>query len=338
MSKNEARALRVEDFDRRDFWQQPWVRPLATMIFVVILATLFSPREGDSFFSYPIFWRPANLASVLRQISDTGILAMGMTLVILSAGIDLSVGAVLALSGTIFASTFAAKGWHPAASIAAALAAATLCGLVNGALITRLRLQPFIATLATMIGARGFAKWLVNNATIALGYDDHTRSVVSFMAQKGFVVSSFLVVTLLGYVMLNRLQFGRHVMALGGSESAARLSGIPVSWVKLRVYLFAGFVAGVAGVLNACEVHQGSANAGVGYELDAIAAAVIGGTSLAGGRGSIFGTLMGALALGILSNLLGLRNVDENVQWMLKAVIMIAAVWIQTIGTKKQAA
>ena len=280
-----------------------WLRPVATLLFVVILATLFSPRDG----LFPIFWHPDNLANVMRQISDIGILAMGMTLVIICGGIDLSVGSLLALSGTIFAYTFG-NGWPPALAVAAAIAATTFCGLISGGVTTQLRMQPFIVTLAVMIGSRGFAKWLVQNATIALGYDDRTRSLVSFIAQKPFVVSVFLLVTAMSYVLLSMLRFGRHIMAIGGSEAAARLSGINVTWVKIRVYVLCGFVAGIAGVLYSCEVHQGSPNAGVGYELDAIAAAVIGGTSLAGGKGSILGTLVGALALGILSNLLGLRK------------------------------
>lgn len=314
---------------------QGWLRPLATLVFVVILATVFSPREGGA----PIFWRTDNLANVLRQISDIGILAMGMTLVIISGGIDLSVGSLLALSCTVFAYTFTNlhTGWSPAAGIALAIGATSAFGLIAGLVITRLRMQPFIVTLAVMIGSRGLAKWLVSNATIAVGYDDRTKPVVDFIGQKAFVVPTFLVVTLVAFILLNRTRFGRYLMAVGGNEDAARLSGIAVHWVKIRVYLLSGFVAGIAGVLYCCETHQGAPTAGVAYELDAIAAAVIGGTSLMGGKGGVFGTVVGALALGILSNVLGLNNVDENVQWMLKAVIILAAVWLQLLGTKKTA-
>jgi ribose transport system permease protein len=170
-----------------------------------------------------------------------------------------------------------------------------------------------------------------------VGYDDRTKPVVDFMGQKAFVVPMFLVVTLVALVLLNRTRFGRYLLAVGGNEDAARLSGINVAWVKIRVYWLSGFVAGIAGVLYCCETHQGDPKAGMAYELDAIAAAVIGGTSLAGGKGGIFGTVVGALALGILSNVLGLNSVDENVQWMLKAVIILAAVWLQLVGRKKTA-
>jgi ribose transport system permease protein len=314
---------------------QSWLRPLATLAFVIVLATVFSPRQGGM----PIFWQTDNLANVLRQISDIGILAMGMTLVIISGGIDLSVGSLLALSCTIFAYTFTSvhAAWAPVLGILLALLATGAFGLVSGIVITRLRMQPFIVTLAVMIGSRGLAKWLVANATIAIGYDDRTQPVVNFIAQKAFVVPTFLVVSLIALLLLNGTRFGRYVFAVGGNEDSARLSGLNVTWVKVRVYLFSGITAGIAGVLYCCETHQGSPNAGMAYELDAIAAAVIGGASLAGGKGGIFGTVVGALALGILSNVLGLRNVDENVQWMLKAVIILAAVWLQLLGSKKTA-
>jgi len=313
-----------------------WLRPLGTLAFVIVLATVFSPRNADGRL---LFWGAENLANVLRQISDIGILAMGMTLVIIGGGIDLSVGSLLALSCTIFALVFTKNeaGWAPAVGVFLAVATTSAFGLAAGSLVSWLRLQPFIVTLAVMIGSRGFAKWLVGNATIAVGYDDRTQPVVAFIGQKPFVVSTFLLVTVLALILLNGTRFGRYLMAVGGSEDAARLSGINVHGVKIRVYLFSGFIAGVAGVLYCCETHQGDPKAGMAYELDAIAAAVIGGTSLSGGKGGIFGTFVGALVLGILSNVLGLNNVDENVQWMLKAVIIIVAVWLQLVGTKRTA-
>lgn len=314
-------------------FEQGWLRPLGTLVFVVVLATVFSPRHDG----FPLFWRGDNLANVLRQISDIGILAMGMTLVIISGGIDLSVGSLLALSCTVFALTFTevAGPWSPLFGIVLALGLTTAFGLTSGLVISRLRLQPFIVTLAVMIGSRGFAKWLVGNATIAVGYDERTRPVVDFIGQKAFVVPTFLVVTVVCLVLLNGTRFGRYLFAVGGSEAAARLSGINVTWVKVRVYALSGLIAGIAGVLYCCETHQGDPKAGMAYELDAIAAAVIGGTRLMGGKGGIFGTFVGALVLGILSNVLGLNSVDENVQWMLKAGIIVLAVWLQMLGSKR---
>ncbi len=311
-----------------------WVRPLGTLLFVIMLATVFSPyREG-----FPVFWHSMNLFNVLRQISEIGILAVGMTLVIITAGIDLSVGSILALSATLFALTFVREGWPLPAALVVSLLAATAFGLANGLLITRLRMQPFIATLATMTGSRGFAKWLVDNENIDIPFgEEYSARVADFLAQKSVVIPTFAAIALIGAVLLNRTRFGRYAVAIGGSEETARLSGIAVRWVKVRVYILSGMFAGIAGILHCAQTHQGSSNAGVSYELDAIAAAVIGGTSLAGGKGGILGAVVGALALGILSNLLGLRNVDENVQWMAKAVIIVIAVWLQMVGSKKKA-
>ncbi len=314
--------------------QQEWVRPLGTLLFVVIIATVFSPyREG-----FPVFWQSRNLFNVLRQISEIGILAVGMTLVIITGGIDLSVGSLLALSSTLFAFTFVSQEWPLGAALLVALFATTAFGFTSGLLITRLRMQPFIATLAVMTGSRGFAKWLVNNENIDIPFgDEYTARVADFLAQKSVVIPTFVCIALLGAILLNWTRFGRYAVAIGGSEESARLSGIAVRWVKVRVYLLTGLFAGIAGILHCSQTHQGSSNAGISYELDAIAAAVIGGTSLAGGKGGILGTVVGALALGILANLLGLRNVDENVQWMVKAVIIVIAVWLQMVGSKKEA-
>ncbi len=313
--------------------KQNWIRPLGTLLFVVILATIFSPYVDG----YPIFWKPMNLSNVMRQISEIGILATGMTLVIISGGIDLSVGSLLALSGTVFAHTFLNLGWPLAGAMAAALGVTSAFGLASGAIIARFNMQPFIVTLAAMIGSRGFARWLVNNANIDIGFGSgYIDKVIAFIAEKKVVVPTFLAVAAMGLVLMRFTRFGRYLIAVGGSEDAARLSGINTGWVKVRVYAISGLFAGIAGVVHCCQNHQGSPNAGVAYELDAIAAAVIGGTSLAGGKGAIFGTVVGTLALGILSNLLGLNNVDENTQWMLKAAIIIVAVWLQLVGRKRE--
>lgn len=310
-----------------------WVRPIATLLFIAALATVFSPRDAQGAL---VFWQPANLSNLFRQIAEVGILSMGMTLVIVSAGIDLSVGAVLALASTVFAQVFSTYiGAYPALIAAvAAMTAALFVGIINGLAITRLGLQPFIVTLATMIASRGFARWLVDNQTIALGYDDKTRSAIEVIRHRPVVIGTFLAITALCLVLMSATRFGRYIRAIGGAEAAARLSGIHVSWVKVRVYALCAAIAGVAGILSSAQNFQGSPTAGMTYELDAIAAVVIGGTSLAGGRGGIVGTFVGALALGILTQLLGLRNVEENVQWMLKGGIIIAAVWLQQVGGK----
>lgn len=314
---------------------QSWVRPFATLLFVIVLATVFSPTDLNDDL---VFWKAKNLTNVLRQVSEIGVLAIGMTLVIVSGGIDLSVGSLLALSGVVFAYTFKESGWPLGIALAVSVGASSLFGLASGAVIARLRMQPFIVTLAAMIGSRGFARWLVDNANIDIGFGGgYIEEVVGFVAQKKVVVPTFFVVAAVGFLLLNLTRFGRYIRAVGGSEESAILSGVNVQWVKVRVYLLCGFFAGIAGVVHCCQTRQGSSNAGIAYELDAIAACVIGGCSLAGGKGGIFGAIVGTLALGILSNLLGLNRVDENVQWMLKAVIIIVAVWLQVVGTRKSA-
>ncbi|MBM3290717.1 MAG: ABC transporter permease, partial [Candidatus Hydrogenedentes bacterium] len=172
------------------FMTQQWVRPLITLAFVVVLATVFSPtRDG-----FPVFWKVDNQLNVLRQVSETGILATAMTLVIISGGIDLSVGSLLALSGTVFAFTFARKDWPLAMAVSAALFATTLFGVTSGAIVARMRMQPFIVTLAAMIGSRGFARWLVDNATIDIGFGTgYVDRVIAFLALKRVVVPTFLV-------------------------------------------------------------------------------------------------------------------------------------------------
>lgn len=313
--------------DNEAWYSRSWLRPLGTLMLMLVLLTVLSADFRND---------PSYVIKVMRQVSETGILAVGMTLVIISGGIDLSVGSLLALSATVFAYVFADKHMPLPVALAASLASTTLVGLLNGLMITRLRIQPFIVTLAAMIGARGLARWLVNNRTIDVGFGkDYVATVVRFIAQEKVVIPTFLVVSLVGLILLNYSRWGRYVLAVGGSESAARLSGIRVSWVKIRVYVLSGALAGVAGVLHACQNRQGNPNDGVAYELDAIATAVIGGTSLAGGQGSIFGAFVGTLALGILINLLRLMGFDENVQWMLKAVIILAAVWLQGVGTRR---
>ncbi|MCC6488224.1 MAG: ABC transporter permease, partial [Candidatus Hydrogenedentes bacterium] len=224
--------------------KQNWLRPLGTLLFVVILATIFSPYSNG----YPIFWKAMNLSNVLRQISEIGILATGMTLVIICGGIDLSVGSLLALSGTVFAHTFLNLGWSLPLSMGAALGVSVLFGLGSGVLVSRLNMQPFIVTLAAMIGSRGFARWLVDNANIDIGFGSGpVDRVIAFIAEKKVVVPSFLVVAGIGLVLLRFTRFGRYLIAVGGSEDAARLSGINVGWVKVRVYAICGLFAGVAG-------------------------------------------------------------------------------------------
>jgi ribose transport system permease protein len=300
---------------------------------VVLLAVLISPVASDG---TRIFLQAGNLTDILRQISLIGIISLAMTFVILTGGIDLSVGSILALSTTLAAMALtrwwpgASYGSHILRSILVAAAASAAVGAVNGALIATLRIQPFVITLASMIGIRGLAKWLSGNANIDIGFGaDVAARFAEIFRAKVIVIGSYAAAAAIFWTLLARTVFGRHVRAVGDNPKAARYAGLPIRRTKIWVYSLSGLLSGFAGVLYAAENHQGNPNAGVAYELDAIAAVVIGGTTLAGGKGSITGTIVGTLIMGVLTNMLRLNNVDSNLEMMIKAVIIVLAVAIQ---------
>ena len=305
------------------------------LVALVVAASIFSPIAPDG---ARIFFQIGNLTDVLRQVSLIGIISLGMTLVILTGGIDLSVGSVLALSTALVARGLTLTGISasPAlqmpAAMALAIGACGVVGILNGLVVGRLRVQPFIATLATMIGVRGFAKWLTGNENIDIGFgQDVAARFADIFREKAVVIGSYLGAAAIFWVLLSRTVFGRHVRAIGDNPTAAVYAGLPILRTQLWVYALAGLLAGVSGVLYAAENHQGNPNAGVAYELDAIAAVVIGGTRLSGGQGSIAGTIIGTLIMGVLTNMLRLNNVDSNVEMMIKALIIVLAVGVQRV-------
>jgi ribose transport system permease protein len=309
------------------------LQSVAGLAGILVLAVVFSPAAADG---SRIFLQPGNLTDILRQISVIGIIALAMTYVILTAGIDLSVGSILALSTSVVAMALTrgpgglGYGQHILLAIAAALAISTAVGAVNGVVIALLDIQPFVVTLASMIGIRGLAKWLTGNANIDIGFgQDVAAAFAAAFRQKSVVIGAYLALTVIFWIVLDRTVFGRHVRAIGDNEKAGRYTGLPIRAIKVWVYAVSGLLSGFAGVLYAAENHQGNPNAGVAYELDAIAAVVIGGTRLAGGKGSIPGTIVGALTIGVLTNMLRLNNVDSNVEMMIKAVIIVLAVAVQ---------
>jgi ribose transport system permease protein len=305
----------------------------AGLVGIFILAIIFSPTAADG---SRIFLQPGNLTDILRQMSLIGMIALAMTFVILTSGIDLSVGSILALSTSVVSMILTKNypglsyGQHLALAILVALAVSAAAGLLNGVVIATLDLQPFVVTLASMIGIRGLAKWLTGNANIDIGFgQDVAASFANTFRQKPVVIGSYAVLAVIFLSVLERTVFGRYVRAIGDNERAARYSGLPIRATKIWVYSLSGLLSGYAGVLYAAENHQGNPNAGVAYELDAIAAVVIGGTRLAGGRGSIAGTIVGTLIMGVLTNMLRLNNVDSNVEMMIKAIIIVLAVAVQ---------
>ena len=298
------------------------MKALFSLVIIFVLAILVTPAR--------IFLDPGNLTDILRQVSVTGIISLAMTFVILTAGIDLSVGSTLALATSVVAMGLMRPNASITISILMALAASAAVGAVNGACVALLKIQPFVVTLATMIGIRGLAKWLTGNANIDIGFgQDVAARFAELLRTKTVVIGTWAVLAVVLGFVLQRTVFGRHVRAVGDNEHAALYAGLPIRSVKIWVYTLAGLFAGVGGVLYAAENHQGNPNAGVAYELDAIAAVVIGGTRLSGGSGSIGGTIVGTLTIGILTNMLRLNNVDSNVEMMLKAVIIVLAVTVQ---------
>jgi ribose transport system permease protein len=309
------------------------------LIAVICIAIATSPRAADGGL---IFLGPGNITDILRQVSEIGILSLGMTFVILTAGIDLSVGSLLALASSIVALVLTELllswplEWAIAAAAIVAVGTTTLIGFINGLVIARLRIQPFVVTLAAMIGIRGLARWLTSNTNIDIGFGTDAAAVFArALSTRTVIIGSFAVLALALSVLLSRTVFGRHVRAIGDNEKAALYAGLPIARVKMLVYAMTGLLAGYAGVLHAAQSHQGSPNAGMTYELEAIAAVVIGGTSLAGGRGSIAGTIVGTLIIGVLTNILRLNNVDSNLEMISKAVIIVVAVWLQQRGRER---
>jgi len=295
---------------------------------MVVLATVIT--DG-------LYIQPGNLTDMLRSIAPVGIMAMAMTFVILTAGIDLSVGSILAFAsvGTAVFLVGPASDWPAGMAlplvILAALLGGGMIGAVQGGLIARLEIQPFIITLAGMIGVRGIAKLWSQNNRIGLGVDKDTVAYQfgELFSSKPAMIGLLILVTMISHLLLKLTVFGRNVRAVGDNEQAAFYAGLPVQRVKLAVYTFSGMMAGLAGMMLCARTRNGDANLGIAYELDAIAMVVIGGTTLAGGRGSIGGTVLGALIMGTVINVLGLKNVDANIQFILKAAIIVVAVALQ---------
>ncbi len=371
---------------------------LAAIFLVGVLTSPVSSKGNNIFLSH------GNLLDVLRQVSTTGLIATGMTGVILTAGIDLSVGSIMALCSVVCAMLLTVPGWTPAAGMGmpavalvvfVALAATTkfvmaqaaaregarggrgmtvpalvglagaaaalafllpqvagkfgvvgvlvvtpcvglVVGAINGVIIVGGRLQPFLVTLAMMVTALGVARLTAGQNNAVLPVYTGTNAVAEFDVLRSLVFGIipvpglfFLAAVVIYGALLRFTTFGRYVSAIGGNEEAARLSGINVAATKIATYAISGMMAGIAAVLFVAQYRQGKPDAGQGLELDAIAAVVIGGTSLMGGRGGIAGTFVGVVIFGLLSNLLQLHNINSNLQLVLKGLIIVGTVLLQ---------
>lgn len=304
------------------------LQSIAGLLIIFLAAIALSPtdlRTGEI-----LFLKADNLTNMLRVTAPVAIIALGMTLVILTAGIDLSVGSTLALSSVVAAIGLSEWGFNVPIVICLAMLAGGVVGLLNGSLIALLKVQPFVITLASMIGIRGLTRWLSHNENIGLrNAGEEATWFFSTFSQKSVMIGLFAILATLFALILWGTVFGRYVRALGDNMKASVYAGLPIKRVQIAVYTITGLLAGLAGLLTCARTTTGNPNDGIAAELDVIAVVVIGGTSLAGGRGSIIGTVIGALIIAILTNILGLRNVDANEQLMLKAFIIVLAVVVQ---------
>lgn len=301
---------------------------IALLLLVVILGAIS-----------PEFRQPSNFLNLLRQASFNGLIAFGMTCVILSDGIDLSVGSTFALSAIICAELIM-MGLPAVIAVLAALVAGTLLGLISGLLVTKGRLQPFIATLITMTAYRGLAMILTDGKPISRLAESASSGSFLFKALgKGSVVSSLIpairipipaiilvVVFAAFYFILNHTTYGRRIYATGSNAKCASLVGVNTNKIKMSVYAISGFMSALAGLIMISRVNSAQPTLGSGYELDAIAAVALGGTSMSGGRGKIVGTIAGVLIIAVLNNGLNILGVTSYYQDVIKAVVILVAV------------
>lgn len=312
------------------YFSKAWLLEQKSLIALLVLIAVVS-------FLNPNFFMLDNLLNILRQTSVNAIIAVGMTLVILTAGIDLSVGSVLALCGAV-AATMVGLELPVYVVVPAALALGAVLGGISGVIIAKGKVQAFIATLVTMTLLRGATLVYTDGRPVSTGFSDAADSFAWLGTGYlfGIPVPIWLMVAVFiaAWYMLNHTRMGRYIYALGGNEAATRLSGINVDRVKIAVYALCGLLAALAGLIVTSRLSSAQPTAGTGYELDAIAAVVLGGTSLAGGKGRIMGTLIGALIIGFLNNALNLLDVSSYYQMIAKAVVILLAVLVDNKSGK----
>ncbi|WP_421723563.1 ABC transporter permease [Bauldia sp.] len=335
----------IPDFEEphRGFDPLQFAAKYAAPIFLLLLIAVFATLHEN-------FLHPLNIFNVLRQVSISGLIAIGMTFVILTAGIDLSVGSLMAFAGVVgayvakggladrFAIGESADAGYPLfLAVLAALAVGVVGGLIQGLVITRFRVPPFVATLGGLTSFRGALLWFADGGPISGFKPEYTwwgqgRVPVRLPFSDSVLVSVpvpviiFLAAAIIAIFVLNYTRFGRYVYAVGDNAAAAALNGVPTQRILVSVYVISGFFCGLAGFLLSARLNSAEAVAGMGLELTVIASVVIGGTSLFGGVGGVFGTLIGALLLGVLTNGLVLLNVSSFIQQVIIGIILVAAV------------
>ena len=296
-------------------------KSLITLLVLILIVSCLS----DNFFTLN------NIFNILQQTSINAIIAVGMTLVILTSGIDLAVGSIFALAGAVTASMIGAD-ISPFIAICAALILSAILGAFSGVIIAKGKLQAFIATLVMMLILRGATLVYTKGSPISIGTNDNSEMFewIAFGRVFGIPVPIIIMIIVFAaaWYLLKYTRLGRYIYALGGNESATQLSGINVDKVKIIVYAMSGLLCAVASTIEVSRLSSAQPTAGTGYEMDAIAAVVLGGTSMSGGRGKIIGTLIGALILGFLNNGLNMLGVDAYYQMIVKGVVILLAVLV----------
>ena len=305
-------------------------RNLGILVALVALCVVLS-------FATSAFLTSKNIMNVLQQISTNGMIAFGMTYVILLGGIDLSVGSVVALSGVMSMALMARSGWGLVPALLAGVLIGTVIGLIDGFFITKVNMPAFIVTLAMMNIARGFALITTSGKPIYV-QDDRLLIIGNGKLLENVPLQAvyMLIIFALLFVVLNYTKYGRHLYATGGNIEAARFSGINVNRVQLTAYIISGTVSGFAGVLTAARLYSALPSMGEGAEMNAIAGVVLGGTMMTGGSGTLGGTLIGALIIGVMNNGLNLMGVSSYWQDVAKGVIIILAIYMDIIRNKKK--
>lgn len=318
----EARIARIAPTNA----QRPAARvPTVTLVkrygLIVVLVLLV----GVSQYLYPRFLDPQNIKNILSQNAPVGIIAVGMTFVMITGGFDLSVGSVYAAGATIYAS-LAVAGWSFPVAAAATIAMGLVAGLVNGLIVTPLNVNPFVATLGTMTAYSGLALIYSNSSPFVVADPGFTQ--LGRGASLGLPVSIWILFAFfaVGQFVLAKTVYGRTLFAIGGNNEASRLAGLPTEWLRTSTYVVSGACASIAGMIIASRLAIGQADIGATMALDSIAIVVIGGTSLLGGEGAVWRTVIGMLIVAVLTNLLDSLAVDANYQLVIKGVIVIAAV------------
>ena len=296
---------------------------VGVLVVLVIIGIVTKPE----LYSDPT-WVRNNVLTILQQASAIGVVTVGMTFVIIGGGIDLSVGAIIALAG-VWATTLATQSHGAAGMIFTALVVGIAVGLINGVLISYGRLVPFIATLAMLVSARGLAAQISGKQTQVSANDTINSIATTKLLGVPLLVWILALVVAAGWVLLNRTTFGRRTVAVGGNPEAARLAGINVKRHTVLLYALSGLCCGLAAIMLTSQATSAQAAMANLYELDAIAAAIIGGTLLSGGRGTIIGALFGVLVFSTITNLFAINNLSTEVQNMVKGGIIVAAVLIQ---------